>query len=372
MDFGFSPEQEMLRASVRKLLGAECPSTLIRAMLDDPAAHAPALWQHLADLGLLGILVPEDCGGQGGSFLDLVVVLEEMGKSLLPGPFFATTVLGGLAIAQAGSDEQRRTLLAPLATGERLATLAIGVEHGGGDATLPCVAEQVGAEWHVRGEIPFVMDAHVATTVIVPARTGDGVTLFAVPADTVGIVVTPQRTVDMTRRLCTVQVDATIPANAALGAIGSGDAVVRSVLRHAAVGLAVEALGVAQRALDLSVAYANERTQFGRPIGSFQAVKHKCVDMMVGIETARSLVYYAAWAVTENAADVDAAVAMAKSYAADVATTVTSEAIQVHGGIGFTWEHDLHLYHRRALAIGAAFGSAVSHRETVARTLLPH
>jgi alkylation response protein AidB-like acyl-CoA dehydrogenase len=167
-----------------------------------------------------------------------------------------------------------------------------------------------------------------------------------------------------------VRVDATIPPSAILGSVGSADAAMPSVLRHAAVGLAVEAIGVAQRALDLSVAYANERIQFGRPIGSFQAVKHKCVDMMVGIETARSLVYYAAWAVTEHAADVDAAVAMAKSYASDVATTVTSEAIQVHGGIGFTWEHDLHLYHRRALAIGAAFGNAVSHRETVARTLL--
>ena len=367
MDFGFSPEQEMLRASVRKLLDAECPSTLVRAMLADTTAHAPALWRHLADLGLLGILVPSEDGGQGGTFLDLVVVLEEMGKSLLPGPFFATTVLGGLAIAQAGSNEQRQALLPALATGERLTTLAVGVD----DPTTPsCIAEPVGNGWRLRGEVAFVMDAHVATTLIVPARAGDAVRLFAAPVATPGITITPQRTVDMTRRLCTVRLDATVPASAALGAVGDTGATLRAVIRHAAVGLAVEAIGVAQRALDLSVAYANERTQFGRPIGSFQAVKHKCVDMMVGIETARSLVYYAAWAVTENAADVDVAVAMAKSYASDVAITVTSEAIQVHGGIGFTWEHDLHLYHRRALAIGASFGSAVAHRETVARSLL--
>jgi alkylation response protein AidB-like acyl-CoA dehydrogenase len=161
-----------------------------------------------------------------------------------------------------------------------------------------------------------------------------------------------------------------VPATAMLGAEGGGWPIVRAVLRHAQVALAVEAIGVAQRALDLSVAYANERTQFGRPIGSFQAVKHKCVDMMVAVETARSLAYYAAWAVGEDAPGVDTAVAMAKAYAGDVAKTVTSEAIQVHGGIGFTWEHAIHLYHRRALAIAAAFGSGLAHRETVATAML--
>jgi alkylation response protein AidB-like acyl-CoA dehydrogenase len=173
----------------------------------------------------------------------------------------------------------------------------------------------------------------------------------------------------MTRRLASLRFDADVPASRELGS-GAGAAVVAQVLRHARAALAVEAVGVAQRALELSVAYANERQQFGRPIGSFQAVKHKCVDMMVGIETARSLAYYAAWAVSEDAADADTAVAMAKAYAGDVATTVTSEAIQVHGGIGFTWEHDIHFYHRRALAIGAAFGGAVDHRETVATAML--
>ncbi len=368
MDFGFDPEQEMLRASVRKLLDAECPPTLVRAMLADATAHAPGLWRQLADLGVLGILVPAEHGGQGGTLLDLVVVLEEMGKSLVPGPFFATTVLGGLAIALADAPEHQRASLPPLATGARPATLAVDV--GAAAAPPACDAERAGTGWRLTGEIGFAMDAHVAATLVVPARTGDAVTLFVVPADAAGLTVTPQRTVDLTRRLCTVRLDVALPASAALGAVGDGTGVLTRVLRHARVGLAVEAIGVAQRALDLSVAYANERTQFGRPIGSFQAVKHKCVDMMVGIETARSLAYYAAWAVAEDAPDRDSAVAMAKSYASDVAITVTSEAIQVHGGIGFTWEHDIHLYHRRALAIGAAFGSAVEHRETVARALL--
>jgi alkylation response protein AidB-like acyl-CoA dehydrogenase len=366
VDFGFTPEQEMLRTSVRKLLDAECPSTLVRAMLADPTAHAPALWRQLADLGLLGILVPAEHGGQGGTFLDLVVALEEMGRALVPGPFIATT-LAGLAVTLGGSAAQQQRLLPELAAGTYPATLAIGV----GEDAPPCVAEPADTGWRLRGEIPFVMDAHVAATSIVPARIGEAITLFVVPAATTpGIVVTPLRTVDMTRRLCTMRCDATLPATAVLGTVGGGAPIVRRVREHAAVGLAVEAVGVAQRALDLSVAYANERTQFGRPIGSFQAVKHKCVDMMVAIETARSLAYYAAWAVSENAPDVASAVAMAKAYASDVATTVTSEAIQVHGGIGFTWEHDLHLYHRRALAIGAAFGSAVAQREIVASALL--
>jgi alkylation response protein AidB-like acyl-CoA dehydrogenase len=366
VDFGFSPEQDMLRAAARKLLDTECPPTLVRAMLADATAHHPALWRHLADLGALGILIPDDAGGQGGSFLDLVVLLEEMGKSLLPGPFFATTLLGALALTLAGSAPQRRAWLPALASGERLATLTLDADQG----EIAPTAERTADGYRVRGTQAFVMDAHVADTLVVAARAAAGTTLFVLDARTQGVEVTPLRTVDMSRRLATVRLDVTLPLTAMLGSEGGGTPIVQRVLQHARAGLAVEAVGVAQRALDLAVAYANERKQFGRPIGSFQAVKHKCVDMMVGVETARSLAYYAAWAVSENAADAEAAVAMAKAYAGDVAKAVTSEAIQVHGGIGFTWEHDIHLYHRRALAIAAAFGSAVEHRETVARTMI--
>ena len=367
MDFGFSPEQDMMRAAARKLLDAECPSTVVRAMLGDPTAHHPALWRHLADLGAMGILIPADFGGQGGSFLDLVVLLEEMGKSLLPGPFFATSLLGSLTITLAGSPAQQRALLPALANGERLATLTLDADQG----AITTTAEPAADGYRLRGEQAFVMDAHVADTLIVAAHTpGGGLTLFALEARATGVEITPLRTVDMSRRLTQVRLDVMLPATAVLGAVGGGAPVVQRVLQHARAGLAVEAVGVAQRALDLSVAYANERKQFGRPIGSFQAIKHKCVDMMVAVETARSLAYYATWAVTENASDVETAVAMAKSYAGDIGKTVTSEAIQVHGGIGFTWEHDIHLYHRRALAIAAAFGSAVEHRETVARSLV--
>jgi len=368
MDFGFSPEQEMVRDSVRKLLDAESPSTLVRAMLADERAHAPQLWRHLAELGVLGILVPAEHGGQGGTLLDLTVVLEEMGKALLPGPFFASAVLGTLAIALGGSPTQRRSLLPALASGERRATVAIGT---GDDAGAPAIIATNGPDgFRLTGTIGFVMDAHVADVLVVPAHTDGGVTLFVVDATAPEVSLDPLRTVDMTRRLCTVRLDLTVPTTAVLGTVGAGAPVITRVLQHARVGLAVEAIGVTARALELSVAHANERQQFGRPIGSFQAVKHKCVDMMVGLETARSLVYYAAWAVSEDAAGAETAVAMAKAYASDVAKTVTSEAIQVHGGIGFTWEHPIHLYHRRALAIGAAFGSGVDHRTTVADALL--
>ena len=370
MDFGFSPEQEMLRESVRKLLDAACPASLARAMIADATARPTALWRSLAELGLLGILVPEEHGGQGGGFLDLTVVLEEAGKSLLPGPFLATTVLGALAITRAGTAEQCAALLSPLARGEQVATLAVGTDHRGGTDPVGTIAQPSADGFRLRGDLPFVLDAHVADTLVVPARDASGITLFALERATSGITVTEHRTVDMTRRLASVALDAHVPASTVLGSRGAAAPVIAAVLRHARAALAIEAVGVAQRALDLSVAYANERQQFGRPIGSFQAVKHKCVDMLVGIETARSLAYYAAWAVAEDAADADRAVAMAKSYAGDVATTVTSEAIQVHGGIGFTWEHDIHLYHRRALAIGATFGSGIDHRDAVADALL--
>ena len=371
MDFGFTPEQEMLRASVRKLLADHCPPALPRAMMADPTGDDPALWRALADLGLVGILVPSEHGGQGGTLLDLVPVLEEMAATMMPGPFFAATLLGGLTLASAADPAQRAALLPAIADGTHRAALVLSVAHGPEVPAVTLGAEPVGDGVRLRGEVPFVMDAQAASLLVVPVRTPAGPTLLALAADTAGVAITQARTVDMTRRLCTVALDVVVPHDGVLGKLGGAAPTLERVRRHASVALAVEALGVAQRALDLSVAYANDRKQFGRPIGSFQAVKHKCVDMMVGIETARSLVYYAAWAVTEHAADTASAVAMAKAYASDVATTVTSEAIQVHGGIGFTWEHDLHLYHRRALAISAAFGSPVAHRDAVAAATLP-
>ncbi len=351
----------MLRDAARKLLAAEYPPSVARAAMESPTAHDAGRWSQLAALGWVGLLVPEDLGGQGSGFLEMAVLLEETGSALLPGPFFATAVLGVTALVAArrrrgsaptsAADDRVSALLAAIARGEHVVAVMLG--H---DDEPPLT---LGADGRVSGRARFVLDAHVANSLLV----GAGGRLVRVDPAGPGVTVTPLATVDRTRRLCTVELrDA--PTELLADEHRAVDVVTRT--RNAAwAGLAVELVGVGQRTLEMAVAYANERTQFGRPIGSFQAIKHKCVDMMVAVETARSLAYYAAWAVGEDAPDAASAAAMAKAYCGDMAKTVTSEAIQVHGGIGFTWEHDLHLYYRRALAADAAFGAEPAHRETI-------
>ena len=377
MDFGFSEDQELLRDSARKFLDAECPTTFVRKMMEDDSAHATVLWKKAAGLGWMGILIPEEHGGIGGSFLDLVVVLEEMGKSLMPGPFFATVLLGSTAVIVGGSDEQKSTLLPKVSAGELLMTLAQAEKSGRYDAGgISMEATEKGSNFMLSGEKLFVPDAHVADQMVVAARTSqssspeDGITLFIVDAKSPGVEVTQLKTVDMTRRQCHVAFqDVAVAGSQVIGEVGKGWPILKRVLDLAMAGLCTEMVGTGQRALDMAVEYAKERVQFGKPIGSFQAIKHKCVDMMVQVENARSLTYYAAWTVGENVDEANQAVPMAKAYCSDMCKTVTSEAIQVHGGIGFTWEHDMHLFYRRGLASEAAFGSAPTHREVVAQTL---
>ena len=377
MNFGFSEDQELLRDTARKFLDSECPTTFVRKMMADETAHSTELWKKIAQLGWLGIIVPEEYGGSGGNFLDLVVILEEMGKSLLPGPFFATVLLGSTAVLAGGSAAQKAALLPTVAAGNLLLTLAVAEPSGRYDAAgVTLAATSKGSDFVLSGEKLFVQDAHVADQLVVAARTSqgsspqDGITLFLVDAKAPGVRISQLKTVDMTRRQCHVAFqDVAVAGSQVLGEVGKGWPIVRRVLDQAMAGLCAEVVGTAQKALDIAVAYAKERVQFGKPIGSFQAVKHKCVDMMVQVENARSLTYYAAWTVDENVPEVGQAVPMAKAYCSDMAKTVTSEAIQVHGGIGFTWEHDMHLFYRRGLAAEAAFGSAPVHREVVAQTL---
>lgn len=377
MNFGFSEDQEMLRDTARKFLDSECPTTFVRKMMADDTAHATELWKKIAQLGWLGIIVPEEYGGSGGSFLDLVVILEEMGKSLMPGPFFATVLLGSTALLAGGSKEQQAAVLPKVAAGELVLTLALAEKSGRYDAAgVTLAASPKGRDFVLSGEKLFVPDAHVADQLVVAARTGqgkgaeDGITLFLIDAKAPGVTISQLKTVDMTRRQCHIVFqDVVVAGSQVLGEVGKGWPTVQRVLDQAMAGLCAEAVGTGQKALDMAVAYAKERVQFGKPIGSFQAVKHKCVDMMVQVENARSLTYYAAWTVDENVPEARQAVPMAKAYCSDMGKTVASEAIQVHGGIGFTWEHDMHLFYRRALASEAAFGSAPVHREVVAQTL---
>ncbi|MGH8012888.1 MAG: acyl-CoA dehydrogenase family protein [Candidatus Binataceae bacterium] len=374
MDFGFSEEQEMLRDAAKRFLADNCDTKFVRQMMAHETAHDQGFWQKLVGLGWPGLLIPEDFGGQGGSFLDVTVIAEEAGKAILPGPFFATAMLGVPAIIEGGSDALKKDLLPKLAEGKYIATVAIAEAAGRFDAGgIELKASKKGSNFTLNGEKFFVPDAHVADALIVAARTQgageNGITLLCVPAHEKGVTVTQLKTVDMTRRVCHVKFD-NVQASEVLGKENQGWPILRRVLDVGTAALSAEMVGTAQKALDIAVDYAKTRVQFGKPIGAFQAVKHKCVDMMVAVENSRSLTYYACWTVDERVAEAATAVPMAKAYASDMAKNVTSEAIQVHGGIGFTWEHDMHLYHRRALAGEANLGNAPIHREVVAKSIL--
>lgn len=374
MDFGFSEEQEMLRDAAKRFLTDNCSTKYVRQMMADATAHDPAFWQKLVGQGWPGLLIPEQYGGTNGTFLDMTVIVEEMGKALTPGPFFAAALLGAPTFIEGASDALKAEFLPKIAEGKFIPTVAIAEAPGRFDAGgIELKAIKKGTGYSVTGEKFFVPDAHVADAIIVAVRTGgsgeSGITLLCIPAKEKGLTVTQLKTVDMTRRMCHIKFD-NVQADTVIGKENDGWPVLRRVLDVATAALSTEMVGTAQKALDIAVEYAKTRVQFGKPIGSFQAIKHKCVDMMVAVENARSLTYYAAWTVDERVPEAATAVPMAKAYASDMGKNVTSEAIQVHGGIGFTWEHDMHLYHRRALAGEANLGNAPIHRETVAKSLL--
>jgi alkylation response protein AidB-like acyl-CoA dehydrogenase len=376
MDFGFSDEQEMLRQTARDFLAENCPTTFVRQMMEDDKGYAPALWKKMADLGWLGLAFPEAYGGQGLGFVDLTVILEEMGAALLPSPFFSTVILAGQTILIGGSEAQKHAYVPKIADGSLLATLAMTEPSGRFDAEgiteMKAVSE--GDGFQLSGTKLFVLDAHVSDLLVVAARTKDagdksfGVSLFLVDANTPGISVTLLKTMDQTRKQCEVVFDqVSVGRDRLLGHLDMGWPILQKVLTLATAALCAEMVGGAQRVLEMSVNYAKERVQFGRPIGSFQAIKHKCAEMMLQVESAKSAAYYAAWAVDEDVPEVPLAVSMAKAYCSDAYRYTAGEGIQVHGGIGFTWEHDMHLYFKRAKYCECTFGDATYHRELVAQ-----
>jgi alkylation response protein AidB-like acyl-CoA dehydrogenase len=374
LDFGFSEEQEMLRQSARSLLERECPSAHVRQMMDDERGYSPELWRKMADLGWLGLVLPEEYGGAGLNYVDLVVVAEEMGRVLLPSPFIWTLMFAE-AMSRAGSDEQKRRFLPAIARGDLIATAAHLETNGSWDENgITMAARKSGAGFVLEGDKLFVNDAHVADFFLVAARSGakrgGGVTLFAIDAKRPGITVTPLKTMDQTRKLGTVAMRG-VKASAAdvVGEVNNGWPVLAAAIDRAKVALAAEMMGGAQKVLETTVEYTKVREQFGRPIGSFQAVQHKCANMMVDVEGAKSAVYYAAWAVSNDAADAKTAAAVAKAAASDAYRRTAADGIQVHGGIGFTWEHDMHLYFKRAKSSEFTFGDANFNREIVAQLL---
>jgi alkylation response protein AidB-like acyl-CoA dehydrogenase len=374
MNFGFNEEQELLRSTARKFFENECGSDTVRRLMETPEGISPDLWTKLAEQGWLGLVYPEAYDGMGLGLVDLVVLMEEMGRAVVPGPYFSAVLLGGLAIAEAGSEAQKKEWLPKIAAGDRrvaLAWMEPSAQLGPAGVTLTAVEK--GGKYTLSGTKLFVHDAHTADALVVAARTrpgagADGVSLFLLPRGTKGLEVTLLPTMDQTRKLCEVALsDVTVGSDALLGAAGAGWAPLARVLDRATVALCAEMCGGAQKVLDMTVEYAKIRQAFGRPIGSYQGVKHRAADMLVDVENSKSITYYAAWALDENAAEAPLAVSMAKAYVSDAYRRVAAAGIQLHGGIGFTWEHDLHLYFKRAKGSEFTFGDATHHRERVAQ-----
>lgn len=370
MNFAFSDEQQQLREVVRRFLDEQSPAERVRELMEADRPFDEELWGRMAtQLGLQGLHLPEEFGGSGYGMLELVVVMEEMGRRLPCVPYFSSAVLASLSLLHAGDDASRKELLPALATGERAATLALldGASGSWDPADVELVASPVDGGWELAGTKRHVLEAQLADLLLVVARTERGVSLFAVEADAAGIVREDLTTMDLTRRQSHVTFEGT-PARLVSEEGGALDGL-RLAQRLAIVALAAEQVGGAQACLDSSVAYAKERIQFGRPIGSFQAVKHKCADMLLQVESARSAAYYAGWAAATLDEDLPIATSMAKSYCSDAFTHCAGDNIQVHGGIGFTWEHSAHLYFKRAKSAELLFGDPAEHREQLAELL---
>jgi alkylation response protein AidB-like acyl-CoA dehydrogenase len=376
MDFGFSEEQDMLRKSARDFLAKESPMTYVRQMMEDDRGFRDEQWKKMAELGWTGLILPEEYGGAGGDFVDMVVVLEEMGRVVLPGPFLSTAILGGVALVQGGSAAQKKELLPKLAAGDLRLTLAQLEPNARWDAEgIELEAKKAGGGYKLSGTKLFVPDAHSADLLIVAGRApgskgAEGVSLFLVDAKASGVETSLLKTMDQTRKLCEVVLkDVSVPANRLLGEEGQGWKLLDRIVDRGKVALCAEMCGGAERVLEMSVEYAKVREQFGRPIGSFQAIQHKCANMLVEVESSKSATYYAAWAVANDVAEAALAAAMAKAYCSDAYRHTAGEGIQIHGGIGFTWEHDMHIYFKRAKSSEVTFGDATWNREIVAQLI---
>jgi alkylation response protein AidB-like acyl-CoA dehydrogenase len=369
VNFAFSEEQEELRRSVRRFLDDKSPIPEVRRLMETTEGYDPAVWDQMAtQLGLQGIAIPEEYGGSGFTYVELIVVLEEMGRSLLCAPYFATIALAANAILTSGDDAAKKELLPGIAGGETIATLAFTEDNGRWDeGGITATASRAGDGWTLEGHKMFVLDGHVASLLVVAARTPAGLSLFAVEGDAPGLTRTPLATMDQTRKQARIELSGT--PGRLIGTDGGASAGLSRTLDLAAVALAAEQVGGAQRCLDMSVEYAKQRVQFGRPIGSFQAIKHKCADMLLEVESAKSAAYYAGWAAAEASDELPVVASLAKAYCSDAYFHAAAENIQIHGGIGFTWEHDAHLYFKRAKSSELLLGDPTYHRELLAQRI---
>jgi alkylation response protein AidB-like acyl-CoA dehydrogenase len=369
MNFAFTEEQEELRKTVRQFLDAKSPETAVREQMETDNGFDPAVWSQAGEqLGLQGLIIPEEFGGSGYSYVELGIVLEEMGRALLCAPFFSTVVLAANTLIHSGDDAAKAAHLPGIAAGTTIATLAFTEPSGKWDESgITTQATGSGDSFTLNGTKMFVLDGHTADLIIVAARTDKGVSLFTVDGGAAGLTRTALSTMDQTRKQAKLEF-ANTPATL-LGTEGEGWNVLGKVLDLAAVALAAEQVGGAQRCLDMAVAYAKERQQFGRPIGSFQAIKHKAADMFVAVESARSALYYAACIVDDQSDDLATNASLAKAWCSEAYFKCAADNIQIHGGVGFTWEYDPHLHFKRARASESWLGTPADHRERVAKAL---
>ncbi|MFD9189380.1 acyl-CoA dehydrogenase family protein [Streptomyces phaeochromogenes] len=381
MDFAFSEEQEELRRTVRAFLADTSPETEMRRLIETPEGFDRALWGRMGtELGLQGLAVPEEYGGAGYGPVEVGVVMEELGRALLCAPFLASAVLATTTLLRCDDEDARKRLLPGLASGELVGTLALtegspsGPGGTGGATTrwdaegIRLTARESAGSWLLTGHKMFVLDGATADVVLTVARTGEGIGVFWVDGDAAGLTREPLPTMDPTRRQARLDYQ-DVPATRLRTSGGDGWDLVSQVLDRAAVALAAEQVGVASRALDMAVEYAKVRHQFGRPIGSFQAVKHLLADVLLEVESARAAAHYALLAAENEDPELPAVASLAKAFCSDACLQATEQNIQVHGGIGFTWEHPAHLYLKRAKTSQLLFGDPTYHRELLAQRI---
>jgi len=377
MNFAFSEEQDMLRDTARRFLDDKVPSEVVRRLMETDTGFDAKLWTDIAAQGWQAMAIPEEYGGAGFTFMEQAILMEEMGRSLFPVPYLSSIVLGSDLILSAGTAAQKRDLLPDVASGERRVALAHLEESGSWEAAgITMVAKRDGDAFVLDGTKTFVIDGHTADTLLVVVRTVEGssgengISLLVIDATTPGVARRRLETMDMTRKQAEVTFSGVrVPLAGLLGSEGAGWSALQATLTRAVVALAFEQVGGAQRCLEMSVEYAKQRVQFGRPIGSFQAIKHKCADMLVDVESAKSAAYYAGWAVTAGDDEVAIVAPLAKSFCSEAYFRCAAENIQIHGGIGFTWEHDAHLYFKRAKTDELLFGTPAQHRAVLADRL---
>lgn len=374
MDIGLSETQQLIRNSAREFLEENCDTQYVRAMEEDEVGHTEELWDQIAELGWLGLTVPEEYGGAGMTFSELAVLLEETGAAMLPGPFFSTAVIGAEALKLAGSDEQKTELLAKLATGKLKMALAF---HEKAAAWAPesvseMTATQTDDGWILNGEKRFVQDGAASDMLIVAARTGEdpksGITLFLVENDNSNVESRELKTTGSDRMSVMSFGEVPVPKSAVLGEVNGGWPILEKLFQYGAAGKCAEMAGAGQKLLDNTVDYVQNRVQFGRPIGSFQAIQHHAADMAIEVQAGRQLARQAAWFLGEGL-DATRQVALAKAYLSEAYPRICATAHQCHGAIGFTHEYDLHLWTRRSTGQRLAFGDTKLHQETLARSV---